>query len=84
MSRIRKNNESKFNKILQQEGITVYELHKHCQNLGYKITYPNVNDAVNHSRNITKVTMDRLVIALNDLTGKNFNYNDLFELFELE
>jgi hypothetical protein len=84
MSRKRTHNESIFNKLLAAKGITVMDLYKHCRKMNYNLTYPNVNDAVNHSRNITKTTRDKLIRALNDLTGSFYSYNDTFELFEFE
>ena len=82
MSRKRINNGSIFNKILAEEGINVRELHEQCIKMGYTITYPNVNDAVNHTRNFTIKTMSKLIYALRALTGKNYTYNDCFEMCE--
>jgi hypothetical protein len=82
MSRKRINNGSIFNKILAEEGISVKKLHKQCIKMGYKITYPNVNDAVNHTRNFTIVTMCKLIYALRVLTGKEYTFNDCFEMCE--
>lgn len=80
MSRTRTHNDSIFNKLLAREGITVYKLHKQCNKMGYDITFPNLNDAVNHTKNITIKTMSKCIYALNALTNKEYTLNDCFEL----
>ena len=41
-----------------------------------------IEAVVKHSRDFTKTSIDKVLICLNEITGKTYTYNDILDRFE--